>query len=328
MIEDIVDLELPVAERLVIRRNRLQNRVKPSSQESEGSETQPRIAIVTGVHGDELEGQYVCALVAQKVQAEFEQLRGIVDIYPAINPLGIDAIERSIPYLELDMNRYFAGEQERNDSYIAHLTDSITESLVGADLVVDIHASNIYLREIPQIRMDRNTSERLLPLARLMNVDFIWIHEAITVLKSTLAHTLNARSTPTLVVEMGVGMRITPVFCHDLVRGIFRVMTHLGIWSEPDPRPVKAPIECKEGEVSYINSPAAGLFIPDVKHWIGVEQGELLGRIVQPLTGDVISEIRSPGAGTVFTLREYPVVMEGSLLARVFTAAAELHGAD
>ncbi len=323
MIEDIVDLELPVAERLVIRRNRLQNPSQSSATKSEGIKRPPRIAVVTGVHGDELEGQYVCALIAQKIQAEFGRLRGIVDIYPAVNPLGIDAIERSIPYLELDMNRYFAGEQERNDSYIAHLTDLVTESLVGADLVVDIHASNIYLREIPQIRMDRNTAERLLPLARMMNVDFIWIHEAITVLKSTLAHTLNARNTPTLVVEMGVGMRITPVFCHDLVQGIFRVMTHLGIWDDPEPPPVKTPIECNEGEVSYINSPAAGLFLPDVEHWIGVEQGELLGRIVQPLTGEVVSEIRSPGAGTVFTLREYPVVMEGSLLARVFTAAPE-----
>ncbi len=323
MIEDIVDLELPVAERLVIRRNRLQSQTGSVANGTGSGEKLPRLAVVTGVHGDELEGQYVCALLAQQVQAELGRLRGTVDIYPAMNPLGIDAIERSVPYLELDMNRYFAGEQERNDSYIAHITDSVTESLVGADLVIDIHASNIYLREIPQIRMDRNTAERLLPLARLMNVDFIWIHEAITVLKSTLAHTLNARNTPTLVVEMGVGMRITPVFCQDLVRGIFRVMTHLGIWADPDPRPVKTPIECNEGEVQYVNSPAAGLFVPVVEHWIGVEQGELLGRIVQPLTGEVVSEIRSPGAGTVFTLREYPVVMEGSLLARVFTAAEE-----
>lgn len=323
MIEDIVDLELPVDERLVIRRNRLQPQTASDAREAASGKKLPRIAVVTGVHGDELEGQYVCALLAQQVQAESERLRGIVDIYPAINPLGIDAIERSIPYLELDMNRYFAGEQERNDSYIAHLTDSVTESLTGADLVIDIHASNIYLREIPQIRMDRNTAERLLPLARLMNVDFIWIHEAITVLKSTLAHTLNARNTPTLVVEMGVGMRVTPKFCQDLVRGIFRVMTHLGIWDHPNPPKVKNPIECNEGEVSYVNSPASGLFLPDVEHWIGVEQGELLGRIVQPLTGDVVAEIRSPGAGTVFTLREYPVVMEGSLLARVFTAAPE-----
>ena len=47
----------------------------------------------------------------------------------------------------------------------------------------------------------------------MMNVEFVWIHESATVLESTLAHTLNMRGTKTLVVEMGVGMRITKL-CH------------------------------------------------------------------------------------------------------------------
>ena len=40
-------------------------------------------------------------------------------------------------------------------------------------------------------------------------------------------------------------------------------------------------------------------------------------RNLNPLTGKVEQEVTSPMDGMVFTLREYPVVLEGSLIARV-----------
>ena len=68
--------------------------------------------------------------------------------------------------------------------------------LQGADAVIDIHASNIYLRELPQVRVNINMAERLVPMARRLNMDFIWVHAAATVLESTLAYSLNALDTP------------------------------------------------------------------------------------------------------------------------------------
>ena len=51
MIEEVVSVELPVHERLVVRKNRLTN--------EENGIDMPRISIVTGTHGDELDGQYI-----------------------------------------------------------------------------------------------------------------------------------------------------------------------------------------------------------------------------------------------------------------------------
>ena len=51
MIEEIVSLQMPVEERLVIKKNRLLPSVTDKSTK--------RISIVTGTHGDELNGQYV-----------------------------------------------------------------------------------------------------------------------------------------------------------------------------------------------------------------------------------------------------------------------------
>ena len=63
--------------------------------------------VVTGIHGDELEGQYVAFLLNQELQQHPEYLHGTVDIDPAMNPLGINTIQRGVPLFDLDMNRIF-----------------------------------------------------------------------------------------------------------------------------------------------------------------------------------------------------------------------------
>ena len=71
-------------------------------------------------------------------------------------------------------------------------------ALAGCALVVDVHASNIYLREIPQVRINHVFAEALLPYARRMNLDVIWLHGAVTVLEATIAHSLNESGVPAL----------------------------------------------------------------------------------------------------------------------------------
>lgn len=193
MIKTIAQASMSVHESLQIRKNRIQN----------GDSTH-RICVVTGIHGDELKGQYLTWLLNSYLQQHREQLNGIVDIYPALNPMGIDSITRGIPQFDLDMNRIFPGNP--NGTMMETISAFILNDLAGADICIDVHSSNIFLQELPQIRMSVPTKEKLIPYGKLLNVDFIWVHESATVLKSMLAHSLNSIGTKTLVVEMGVGM--------------------------------------------------------------------------------------------------------------------------
>ena len=208
----------------------------------------------------------------------------------------------------------FPGDE--NGAVAEHVAARIIKDIAGADLCVDIHASNIFLREIPQARINVNTAEKLLPFARRLNLDFVWVHAAATVLESTLAHSLNSIGVPTVVVEMGVGMRITEEFCHQLTDGIFCVMKDMGAWTGPVITP-KEPIISQDGEVGFVNAEAPGIFVPCVEHWRNVAQGERIGRILNSLDGQMLQDVRAPIHGMVFTLREYPVVSCGSLIARV-----------
>ncbi len=301
MVKHVVQVPLAAGEDLMIQKNSIGSGPK-------------RLCVVTGTHGDELEGQYVAWRLNRLLQSKLSHLHGQVDIYPALNPLGISTMTRGMPLSELDMNRTFPGSSQGPMSdYIAA---KLMEDLAGADLCIDIHASNIFLREIPQVRINVNTADTLVPLAKYLNMDFIWIHEAATVLESTLAHSLNAIGTPTLVVEMGIGMRITRSYGDQLLTGILSILSHLGMWDLPV-MPVAPPIISSDGAVSFINAQVPGLFFPSTDHKTHVEEGQELGVIADPLTGQIRQTIHSPASGLLFTLREYPVVYEGSLIARI-----------
>lgn len=311
MVETVVSIGLPVDENMIIQKNRLQPDILHGDEK--------RFLVVTGTHGDELEGQYVCYELIRRINEHRECLKGIVDVYPDINPLGINSINRGVPMFDLDLNRIFPGSPEGHMAECA--AHQLIEDMKGADGAVDIHASNIFLREIPQVRMSVETSARLLPIAKKINVDYIWVHSSATVLQSTLAHTLNSMGVPTLVVEMGVGMRLTRDYCEQLIDGLFNVLIDMGIW-EGEPVAVKEPIISTDGQVSFVNADASGVFVPCIEHWRSIGRGQKLGEIVNPLTGEVCEELFSEVDGMVFTLREYPIVVEGALIARILGGVA------
>ncbi|MCI7578960.1 MAG: M14 family metallopeptidase [Prevotella sp.] len=306
MIKTIVSTALPINERFAIRKNIIKN--------GKGNR---RVCIVTGTHGDELEGQMVCYLVAKYLNEHIDLLDGTVEIYPALNPLGIDTIQRGIPNFDLDMNRIFPGNP--NGTMAEQAAYLIVEDLKGADLVFDIHSSNLYLRETPQVRINVLNEKELVPLAQRLNIDFVWVHNAATVLESTLAHSLNSTGTKCLVAELGVGQRINHKMCNRLTLGIFNLMKDLGMWKgEIQQSLISNPIVCKGDNVEFLNAATSGIFITELKCGVVVAEGEEIGQIVEPMTGTVLSRVISPVEGYMFTIRAYPIVYEGSLMARIF----------
>ncbi|MDD2583172.1 MAG: M14 family metallopeptidase, partial [Desulfuromonadaceae bacterium] len=267
--ETFFTIEMPYRERMETRRTVFAG--------SRG----PRVAVVAGVHGDELEGLYVChrlaAWLENLLQSSPDALLGSVELYPAVNTLGLDTLSRGLPVYDTDLNRAFPGSA--TGPLPDRLSAALMTALSGAALVVDIHASNIYLREIPQVRIDHEFDDLLVPIARRMNLDLIWLHSAATVLETTVAHSLNCTGTPCLVVEMGVGMRITPEFCDQLVAGIVTVWKEMGVLA-PDvvtPQTSHVPLIADDSNVHYLNAQTSGMFIPTASHWTDVRRGELLG---------------------------------------------------
>ena len=308
MVKTVFSIGLSTGENLVIKKNRLEG--------TGGCGKGKRVAVVSGIHGDELEGQYVCYETVRRIKERPGLLDGTVDIYPALNPIGITVASRKIPKLDMDMNRMFPGDEK--GAVFERVAAAIIQDLAGADLCIDVHASNRFVKEIPQVRLCEEFSEQLISYARHMNVDMVWTNATETVHEATLAHSMNCIGVPTLVVEMGLGMRVNRSYGRQVVEGIFNLLYELGIWKE-QPKNIQYPVLSTDGEVEFIRADCSGVFIPSIEHNHFVKKGDKIGEIITPIEGTVEREIIARKDGLVFTLREYPMVSKGSLLARILT---------
>ena len=314
MVKTVVSVGLPVVENMSIRKNRLEPEKKAGNEK--------RFCLVTGVHGDELEGQYICYSLIRKINEQKDKLKGIVDVYPCVNPLGMESITRRVPTFDLDMNRTFPGNEEGDMT--EYSAAKLTEDILGADFCLDLHASNIFLREAPQVRLLKEDEEKLLEYAKLVNTEFIWIHSSPTVKEASLYYCLNGKGVPTISIEMGVGMRITKEYGDQIVDGIFCVLKKMGIWEGEVITPKVPVIASDVNDIAFLHAEAPGIFLPKVEHWDNIKKGSVIGEIVDSFTGEILESITAPFDGTVFTLREFPVVYCGSLLARILKKTAEV----
>lgn len=308
MIETVAALGLPVGERILIRKNRIA-----------GAEGGGRICVVSGIHGDELEGQYICYELARRLQEARGSLTGTVDIYPALNPLGIDTRQRAVPQIDMDMNRIFPGQKD--GTVMEQIAAAVVDDLAGASFCLDIHSSNVNNREITQVRISQDFKDKLLPYARLLNTDMIWMNATETVHESTLAHSMNMLGVPTLVVEMGIGARIEMRYGDQIVEGILNLMRRLGMWAG-EVGQIREPVIVPDADICFIRAQREGIFLPCVTHETKVREGQEIGRVVDALRAQVQETVVSPCDGLVFTLREYPVIYEGALLARILRSGA------
>ncbi|MBR1816689.1 MAG: succinylglutamate desuccinylase/aspartoacylase family protein [Lachnospiraceae bacterium] len=306
MIETVVSVDLMIEEKLKIKKNRLEPDILNGDEK--------RLCIVSGIYGDELQGQYICYEVIRRIKQNFDNLQGIVDIYPSLNPIGLDSRSRDIPDSNIDMNLLFPGS--KSGAVGEYSASCIFDDIKGADICIDLHASNLYLKEVPQVRLNDDNADMLLPIAKCLNTDMIWIHPSTSVLNGSLAFSLNEAGVKSLVIESGEAYRINKDYCEKIIDGIFALMGDMGIWNGKVIVP-HVPSITNDDDMVYMNSESSGIFIPNVNLYEKVCIGDEIGKVVNVITGSVEEVIYAESNGMICSLRDYPVIEEGSLIARI-----------
>jgi uncharacterized protein len=288
---------------------------------SQSNEPKKRVSILAGLHGDEFEGLHICHRLLQILKNLEEQnssaFKGQINIYPAVNPQALETGTRLWPFFANDINRTFG---RTNTSFLPDETSKtlFNDLKSNSDLVVDVHSSNLHLMELPQIRIIKSFEKKLVPLAKLCNVELIWVHPHTQIFESTLGYNLNQTQIPTLVIETGICLRINKHNCAQIVLGILNLLRQTGVLDTDEPQvKIAEPILVEPEGVTMVQASDAGLFIKEVGVGKILTAGEKIGTLIDPISGKVLEEIGSPCSGLLFTLREYPLTAKGSPLARI-----------
>jgi uncharacterized protein len=306
--ECLLSLELPFSQTAALWRHRYQPQTNPGPES---------LTIVTGLHGDELDGAYVCALLHQFLQdlPKGWRLKGTINLLPNVNPWGTVLGERLFPLSNCDLNRNFPGNAQ--GVLEEKITAAVIYECLTADVCLDIHSSNSFLKEVPQIRVVEERTA--LEDAKSMGLDLVWTHSAQNWIAGSLAKSLYEKQKQVLVLETGTGRRIVRRWAERIYEGVLRLCVALNILHTDRPLPPRRrAVVVSETGVDHISAPQGGLFIPAEGIDVGqqVYARQILGHIIHPVTLSSL-EVTTPSEGYLFTLRVNPSVLEGALLGRI-----------
>lgn len=290
---------------------------------------EPEAAVTCGFYGDEHNGLYVChQLIGFLRDVESGQnprwkLNGRVRLMPALNPLGTLTDRRFWPFDQRDINRSFPGLPLGETT--ERIAASVLCALAACDFCIDLYCGTRFFNELPQLRLYESI-EVPQDQAESFDLPLIWRRNTTPLTSGTLAHNLNLRGIPTFVLKFGGANRINKFFCRWVFAGILKFLAKAGILSGVGDESRFTPHGLEHllpsrtiwpDQVTSLVSEDAGLFVADAIVGERLEEGDAIGRILDPIGGTLISEIVAPRPGILFTIRINPILYTGSLIARV-----------
>ncbi|MEZ4290174.1 MAG: succinylglutamate desuccinylase/aspartoacylase family protein [Myxococcota bacterium] len=268
-----------------------------------GSRKGPRVCVIGGIHGDEVNGVEVVRRMLKLLDPV--SMRGTIVGVPIAN---LTAFRRGSRYLpdRRDLNRYFPGRPTGSSaSRIAH--GLFTNVVRGCEAVIDIHTGSFHRSNLPQLRS--NLAD---PGTVVLSIAF----GARTVVNNagrldTLRRAATDAGIPAITMEAGEPARFQEEDVAEGLDGLFRLFRSLGMIETgdevppPRPSPVMAFLKTR-----WVRCDQGGILVSRVKLGEPVVAGQALGTISDPLSEEEETVV-SPISGTVLGMAMDQVVMPG-----------------
>lgn len=296
MAEDIFTLQTPFAGTYRLRRLRY-------------GQGRPRLVVVSGLHGNELNGIHALNLLASCLRVQ--KPVGTVDLFPLVNAFGIDEGRKRGPFGDEDLNAIFPGEPDGTAAQrIAH---ALLQATRDADLCVDVHSGSPLVHEIPQVRVATSGPE--LELARRMRLPLVWRRAQALLDVTGLVGSWRAGGTRAFRIVGGRGGTLDKADATAIANGIRHLMAVMGMG--PVPIEGETLADVSQEDMTAHRSGTGGFFVPEVKVGEKVHPGHILGYVASAVGGETLEEIRADRIGIVTLVRTYPMVHAQELLVRV-----------
>lgn len=263
----------------------------------------PTLFVSAAIHGDELTGVAICRrLIASKA---LNVARGTLLMVPIVNAFGFISHSRYLPDRR-DLNRSFPGSPR--GSLAAQLACLFFSEVVArSDYGIDLHSAAIHRSNLPQIRVDSEQAEAL-ELARAFGAPII-VHSGLR--EGSLRQAAGAKGVPVIVYEAGEGLRVDEMSVTVGMRGVLRVMAHLGMIRRS--RDLRRPEPVLSTSSRWVRAEESGLFRAFREIGAHVLAGEVIGSIADPF-GRHETELRASITGIVIGRANIPAINQGDAL--------------
>jgi predicted deacylase len=270
----------------------------------------PVVAMVAGLHGNEVNGIQALNLVAGMLRVQ--RPRGTVHLLPCVNTVGAGEARKRWPFDDRDIQAAFPGDAE--GAAVERIAAAVMDA-TEASVCVDVQSGSSSVCELAHARVP--FSGRELECARTMALPVTW-RRAEGRYEDGLVGAWQDAGRTAFQIRGGRGATLDMDDATVMARGLVRLLSGLGVLGQHEPP--GASIETDT--VLDYRSSAGGFFVPEVKTGERVVANKLLGLVRAPLGGEPIEEIRATRPGIVLAVRVYPMVHAQELVVRVAEESA------
>jgi len=260
-----------------------------------GDHDGPTLTIVAGVHGCEFAGiEATRRLVAE---TDFTELAGRLRVIPVASlPAFYGRSEWYVPIDGKNLGRQFPGDA--NGSYSQALADLIfSEVVVGSDALLDIHGGDLFEALVPYTNVPEygtsDVSDAARDMALAYDLPFVVSPHGASNSEAghngTLWEAACAAGIPAALQESGGQGLLTESDVLTHLTGQRNTLRHLGMLpGEPE-----RSVEQRQLKTGFWKPDNVGMFYPEVELADHVEEGQVIGRILN-VFGEEIEEMRAP----------------------------------
>jgi hypothetical protein len=266
------------------------------------------LAIVGAMRGNEVQQMYVCSRMIQELKrleadgriAEEHEIL----VIPCVNYYSMNIGKRFWAMDNTDINRMFPGYNLGETTQ--RIADGIFSRLQGYEFGIQLasfYQPGIFL---PHVKiMDTGFTDT--ELLKDFGLEFGIIRKPRPYDTTTLNYNWQIWETKAFSVYANDTDEIDEKAADTAVCAILRFMNKQGIISTMIPPGYVTSI-VNENETQQIQTESAGLFFSQTEIGRMVRRGDVLGRIVDPFDGELVSEIRTPVSGIVYFSYRSPLI--------------------
>jgi predicted deacylase len=290
-----------------------------------GSRSEPHLLITGGVHGDEFESM----VAIRRLIAHFSDedrgraLRGKLTLVPIVNEAAYLRGTRTAED-DLDLARVCPGNPD--GSITERTAHALSELIRTADYYIDLHTGGTICSVWPMtgygLHPDLEIRESQRVIAQAFNLPVIWA--TTPNLDGRSLSVARDAGIPAIYAEYHGSGVCDPQGVDGYYEGCLNVLGMLDMIDRPaPPSRVEHVLEDhrpNSGDMGLHNqSPVDGYFEIAVQLGDRVREGDLLGTVFDPV-GSEKHLIRSERTGYVLTVRTYPRVLQGDMVAVIAEA--------
>ena len=281
----------------------------------EGEKT---VAIVGAMRGDEIQQQYICARLIQRlteIEAEGKIAQGKrILVIPSCNPFSMNVARRFWTMDNTDINRMFPGYDKGETTQ--RIAAAIFKCLEGFEFGIQMASFYIPGDFVPHVRILKTGYEDIAD-ARLFGLPFVTTRIPLPYDTTLLNYNWQLWNTKAFSIYAGQTNHVEHSTSDQTIDSILRFLNKIGV-SRYEVRSIGyESILMEEEELINIRAHRAGIFYRVVGAGQNVHQGDTLARILAPYDCSVLEEVKAPESGIVFFAHNRPLALEHNIIYRI-----------